>query len=457
MSEHLAPAQPAGWRRAFPFVFLAAMLAFSVLCGVIATQMVRTHNGNVVTAAIGMFVPPPQTVFAKDRIYLILLGLDYNYDDKDQEYSTGARTDKISVYALDFPTKVVKEIAVPRDMLAIIDGHERKINSAYVEGGEKKTDQVVGEFLGLPKNQAGRYFDRFVTLRINATKDFIDAIGGIDVNVDKKMDYDDNWGHLHIHVLPGLRHMMGEEAVSYARFRHDECGDPCRLKRQQQVVRLAVQKLKTDKFNDLAHITQLIGVINRNVATDLSDDEKRSLAWHFRDINMADLKEDQVAYVDAKDTPYAGNVLIPDEKQKAHLVAAFTGPYAASTAPPPRELLAAISPAQVKIDVENGSGERGMGAKMADVLRKRGFVVHSVSNADAYNYDTTLIREHSKLPGVGERVRSDIGLKTAAVTPAPTPSTSASPTPDATDVTIIVGRDFVSRLAAPPPKSTSPR
>ena len=66
------------------------------------------------------------------------------------------------------------------------------------------------------------------------------------------MNYDDNWGHLHIHFMGGKKyHMNGEQAVSYMRFRHDACSDPCRIKRQQQVVRIMIAKLKNDKFNDV--------------------------------------------------------------------------------------------------------------------------------------------------------------------------------------------------------------
>lgn len=466
MSKHLAPrraqqvpTEVPRWRDFhtwFPYAFLGAMLVFSTLCGLLAMRMVRSRDYNPVSNFVGFFVPSPETVFGKERITIALLGLDYNYTDNDVEFSTDARTDKISVYALDFPTKVVKEIAVPRDMDAIVGGQENKINAAYAIGGEKLTDQIVGQFLGLPKNEHGRYFDRFITLRIDATKDFIDAIGGIDVNVPKEMNYDDSWGHLHIHFHPGLQHMNGDQAVSFARFRHDACSDPCRIQRQQLVTRLAIEKLKNEKFNDLAHISQLINVINRNVITNLTGDEMRSLAWHFRDVNLADVSSSQVAYTDDKQTPN-GDVLIPDEAQKAKLVAQFLGPYVAATPPPTPGAIAAIAPASVHIAVENGSGIDGMGKRMADTLRKRGFRVDRIGNADASTYTTTLIQEHSKVVGVGERVRAELDLKSAAVSPAPTASAlgSVGAKPQPTDVTVIVGRDFV-QIADRPQKSATP-
>lgn len=439
------------WRGWIPYAFLAAALALSIVCGVVVTRMVQTGNLNPVTTAVTFFVPSPETVFGRNRLYVLLLGIDYNYDAKDQEYSTSARSDTIMVAGLDFPTKTIKIVSVPRDMDADVRGHEDKINGAYAVGGEPYADEVIGNWLGLAKNAQGHYFDRYVVLKINATKELVDAIGGIDVPVTETMNYDDNWGHLHIHFKPGLTHMNGEQAVSYSRFRHDACSDPCRIKRQQQVLQITVAKLRADKFNDLSHIAALIGVINRNVTTNITDDEKKSLAWHYRDINLADLKAGQITYVATKEVA-AGEVLIPDRQERAAQVALLTGPYVRETPPPPPGPQASVPPSQVHIAVQNGSGESGLGGKMAQVLRGRGFVVDSVANADAFTYETTVIREHSKTTGVGELVRAKLALKTAAVTPEPQPGPSASAAPDPTDVTVIVGRDFSAALASSPAK-----
>ena len=212
-------------------------------------------------------------------------------------------------------------------------------------------------------------------------------------------------------------------------------------------MQITVAKLKSDKFNDLAHIGALIGVINRNVTTNLSDDEKKSLAWYYRDFNLADLKTDQITYTDTVQTD-SGEALVPDQKQRAAAVAVLTGVYVRETPPPAPGPVAAVPPSHVHIAVENGSGQSGLGAKMADQLRRRGFVVDRVANADAFTYDTTIIHEHSATSGVGELVRVKLALKTAAVTAMPSPGPSATAAPETTDVTVIVGRDFSDALAA---------
>ena len=150
------------------------------------------------------------------------------------------------------------------------NGTQAKINQAQSDGGVKEAKSVIAQWLGIPG------FDRYVVLRIDATKEFIAAIGGVNVYVKSSnclryktgctgdtLDYDDTWGHLHIHLKEGLQHLNGEQAVAYMRFRHDWCSDPCRIMRQQQVLRALVDKLKGDRFNTLVHLGNLLGVFRK--------------------------------------------------------------------------------------------------------------------------------------------------------------------------------------------------
>ena len=444
MGKHLAPdAGPKGsGSAAVPMVVLGLLVVFCVATGIFAyrvhERMVRNHT-DIAHAALSLFVVDPLDLFRKDRLYVLLLGIDYNYDDKDQPFSKGARSDTIMVAAVDLVTRSINIVSIPRDTLVTYpDGRVDKINSAYAIGGVKLSDQVVGSFLGLPPISPGHYFDRYIVLKINATKELIDAIGGIDVPVAERMDYDDNWGHLHIHFKPGLVHMNGEQAVAYSRFRHDACSDPCRIKRQQQVLEITIAKLKNDKFNDLAHIQDLIGVVNRNVVTDFSDDEKRSLAVAFSGIDVKSIQMAQIPFVaDREMGGDIGDALIPDDTKKAEIVAKLlTGPMGPQPTPAPDQL-AAIAPSSIHIDVENGSGRTGAGAKMAAFLRAKGYIIASVGNAPSFDHQTTEIRAHSSIFGAGEKVRKALALPSATVM-----SDAGDPAGHGSDVTVIVGRDY---------------
>jgi LCP family protein required for cell wall assembly len=312
-------------------------------------------------------------------------------------------------------------------MQANFDGHDNKINAAYSNGGIKEADTVVGSWLGLPQIAPNRYFDRYMVLRIAATKDLVNAIGGVDVVPDETMSYDDSWGHLHIHFTGGkLYHMNGEEAVSYMRFRHDACSDPCRIKRQQQVIRLVLAKLEKDKLNDVFHLRDLVDVTRRDVVTNFKAQELLSLANSYATFNLANLKTTQVPFTGDYATGYAGDMLIPDQPAKARIVASLFEPQ--------------FDPSKVRVRVENGSGVPGLASNLADALRKEGFVIAAVTRADSGSYATTVIRiSPTAPPGIDAILRRDLNLDGAQVL--------ADVAAAQHDVTIIVGKDYLS--AAP--------
>lgn len=342
-TRRAAPHEPANDRLAY--VLTGLLLLFGLLTSAVAYTMVRSHTFNPVVGIVNYFVPNPQSVFGKDRIYVLLMGLDYDYSTNDEPTSKDSRTDKIEAFALDFPTKVIKSVAVPRDMDAIVDGHEDKINDAFHYGGARNSQIVVGSFMGMPQNDRGTYFDRYVVLRINAASDLINALGGVTVDVKNSdalkgagpngpVDYDDNWGHLHVHLAPGPQKLDGEQAVGYARFRHDWCSDPCRIMRQQQVIRAIVDRLERNKLNTLMHVQQLLDVARKDIQTDITGTEQLSLAGAYSGVGLASIKTEQVPYVSDKELP-AGDVIVADEKAKAELVARLFGPepQVASKAP----------------------------------------------------------------------------------------------------------------------------
>ena len=328
--------------------------------------------------------------------------------------------------------------------------------------GAHLSEKAVARFLGL------NGFDRFVTLRIDAAKDVVDAIGGIDVVPDETMNYDDNWGHLHIHFVGGkLYHMNGEQAVSYSRFRHDACSDPCRIKRQQQVMRIVLKKLENDKLNDLMHVNALIGVIRRNVITDVSDREALSIAMAMKGVDLKAVKMNQVPFTADKILTCCGDVLVADDDAKAKLVRQlFIDPVVPPIAPT-AAALAAVSPASITLDVKNGSGVSGGTDNHLMLVDLRSFdprhfaddpllsqriqaalanpqnmgemagadSIGTVGNADGSAYSVTQVHVRPSDTLSGNKVLASLPFKGAQLTPDVPGAAKAA-------VTVIVGHDF---------------
>ncbi len=301
-------------------------------------------------------------------------------------------------------------------------------------------------------------------LRIDATKQFIAAIGGVNVDVKSSnclrfktgctgdsLDYDDTWGHLHIHLKEGMQHLNGDQAVAYMRFRHDWCSDPCRIMRQQQVLHALVDKLKGDRINTLLHLGDLLGVFQRYVQTDVTDSELLSIATYYQGIANSAIVSNQVPYTGDIDLPSYGDSLVPDTAARAHLVATMLVASPTALPSPDTLALAAIPPGTLRVDVENGSGVTGAARRVATMLRDAGFTIGDVGDAQRSDYAATEIHEHSSVTFAGAKVREALPppLRHAAVLPDSTASASpeASATPTS-DVTVIVGSDFTK--SSPP-------
>jgi LCP family protein required for cell wall assembly len=412
-----------------------------------------------VTAITRVFVPTPQQVFGKPNLIVLVEGLDYDYTAKDEEYSTNSRSDAIWAVNLDLLNKRIYQLSIPRDMVATMpNGTRAKINQAQSEGGVKEAKSVIAQWLGIPG------FDRYIILRIDATKEFITAIGGIELDVKSSdclkyktackgetLDYDDTWGHLHIHLKEGMQHLNGEQAMAYMRFRHDWCSDPCRIMRQQQVMRAMVEKVKGDRVNTLLHLGDLLAVFRKYVQTDFTDPELLSLATDFQGISTTAIVNAQVPFVENVDLPGYGDSLVPDTEARAHLVATMLATPPSPEPSPDALALAAIAPSTLRVDVENGSGVPGAAHRVAAVLRRDGFTIGEIGDAERSDYTATEVHEHSSVTFAGARVRAALpeALQKAIVVPDPSPSGSpsagAAPT---SDVTVIVGTDLAKSSAA---------
>jgi LCP family protein required for cell wall assembly len=112
-----------------------------------------------------------------------------------------------------------RKLSIPRDSLAEIPGHEpQKINAAYAFGGAKLQIQTVEQFLGID-------IDHVVIIDFTGFQDFIDAIGGVKVDVPQKICADisggagGGQGGVTLRLGKGENTLNGQKALAYARIR----------------------------------------------------------------------------------------------------------------------------------------------------------------------------------------------------------------------------------------------
>ena len=101
----------------------------------------------------------------------------------------------------------------------------------------------------------GIQLNYYVVIDFKGFKRLVDAIGGIDIVVDKDMYYEDPWDNFVIDLQKGKQHLNGETAIQYVRYR-DEEGDIGRIRRQQQFLSAVY-----DKFVSAQIITKMPGLV----------------------------------------------------------------------------------------------------------------------------------------------------------------------------------------------------
>ena len=146
---------------------------------------------------------PEELIKARDKATILIMGVDKREDDV-------GRSDTLMIATVDPRLDQATLLSIPRDTRVKIYGlGYDKINAAYAYGGVELTESTVENFLGID-------IDHYIMIDTSSFVKIIDAIGGVDIDVEKRMFYEDPWddnGGLVIDLYPGQPHMDGKTAV----------------------------------------------------------------------------------------------------------------------------------------------------------------------------------------------------------------------------------------------------
>lgn len=273
--------KPSPRRRARPpvlgLVILAGMLcAFLIFIGF----QLQTQGG--VIRVPGQSQPLFSFQGSPGQRIILIMGVDApnkSLRAKAEDSFIGTRTDTMMLVRIDGSKKKVSVVSIPRDSKVYLAGNRGvdKINAAHAVGGADLAVQTVQESFGIP-------VDNFMVINFRGVRELVDAVGGIDLYIDKSMHYTDRTAKLFINFEPGQYHLDGHQAEAFLRFRHDQLGDIGRIRRQQQFVTAVTKKLRDPAI--LFRVPQLVGLANKYIETDMSVNELAALALFGKDVNM---------------------------------------------------------------------------------------------------------------------------------------------------------------------------
>jgi LCP family protein required for cell wall assembly len=198
------------------------------------------------SAVIGSLVSPAGM---GDR-RIVVMGTDHVSTNTDVMFTVQLRDGRTEL------TQVPRDTFIESERYGVM-----KANSLYSSGGPAMVKEELSKLLSAR-------VDRYLVLNLDAVQRLADAIGGVEVDVPKRMYYVDNSQDLYIDLYPGQQLLKGKELEGFLRFRHDELGDIGRMERQKLVLSEVFKKLANPAM--ATRIPELMALAGKDVLTDLS-------------------------------------------------------------------------------------------------------------------------------------------------------------------------------------------
>lgn len=180
-------------------------------------------------------------------------------NDEYGELSVGGRSDVNMLVAVNPVSRQVLLISIPRDYYVefpgISNGTRDKITHAGVYGIDAQLDTLQELY--------GYYPDYYCCVNFSSLIEIIDAIGGVDIDVEKTFTSVDG-----VDFQEGPSHLDGYHTLHYVREREVfEDGDFARGRHQQQAIEAIIDKLLSS--TGLTVYSQLVNTLERVCTTNI--------------------------------------------------------------------------------------------------------------------------------------------------------------------------------------------
>jgi len=241
-----SPRKRGGWFTAA--VVLSVIASFALLIG-----------------AYFFLVLPSRLPWGEDGVFtLLVVGTDVDYvaPKTRAEVSVG-RADTVMLLIMPRKGQTATVMSIPRDTLVQVNGNYNRVRFNSLYKGLPPDELIEGV-----KSLADLEVDRWVRVDFDAFTGFVDALGGIEVDVEKRMWYVDRAGGYSLDLQPGKQVLDGKTSLAYVRYRQDALGDIARVSRQQDFV-LALAK-STIKLSTLGKIGDFRAIVDKYVQNDMN-------------------------------------------------------------------------------------------------------------------------------------------------------------------------------------------
>ncbi|WP_236652422.1 LCP family protein [Streptacidiphilus neutrinimicus] len=434
----------------------AIVLSLAVIGAAGTYYVVHSLDGNITSSDLcsGATCSSKEKVdaFGRSPINILLIGSDERDSQADCNLggdcgSPGARADVEMVLHVSADRSNATVMSVPRDLEATIPqcdsvkgspsqpAHTDMINAALNWG--------PGCSVAAVQQLTGIHIDHFMKVDFGGVVAMSDAVGGVNVCVDKNV-YDP---YSHLKLAAGPHTLKGVSALEFVRTRHGfgDGGDLGRTFAQHLFISDMVKKMKSaGTLTDIPAMYSLAQAATKALTVDTGLSSVFKLAGLGQE--LSGISMDNITFLTMQ--------TLPDPANSARLV---VGPGARSLfdsiandqslseikskskgGASPSATASPVNKADVAVKVENGTGISGRAGAISQKLIGDGFSQNTVALSGPSTSTTTLTYPAGK-SAEAQAVAKDLGLKSSAVKQS---SVSSS-------IVLLIGSDWSSGSAFP--------
>lgn len=390
---------------------VSALILVATVVGAGVTVVMGQLQGNITAVDISeqLGSAPPVAAITEvneetgtfDPLNIVLMGSDTRAGKGNggfgsvEKFGTAQHSDTVIVLHVAADRKSAIAVSIPRDTMITlpvckkngkkVGGYTARFNMAIEIGGPGCTIKAIEEMSGLNINN-------FMLVDFGGFKKIVDAIGGVEICLTKAVD-DPLSG---LKLDKGKHVVQGDEALAFVRARHTlgDGSDTSRIRRQQAFLSSFIRKVTSS--GTLLNPASLLGILDAATAS-LTADPQLADINNLKDLalSLKDLKPGNVTFTTVPWTPNGDNATVSVNVEKAKPI---WDALKNDTAWPPKgsttdeQPLLKTAPAQIHVNVLNGTAEKGKAKQVAKQLRKEGYIVEQVGNAESSDVANTTVQ-----------------------------------------------------------------
>ena len=348
------------------------------------------------------------------------------------------RSDTMMVLRVDPGAEQAHLLSIPRDLwVPLASGGNQRINTAIQIGGAPELIDTIEGYLGIP-------IHHYAQVDFAAFRELVAVVEGVEVWFEHPTR--DRQAGLSV-AEPGCVLLDPDQSLAYVRSRHlqtlqdgrwrtDPTGDFGRMSRQQDFIVRAVRRAISRGARNPVTLDRLIDAALAAVTVDdqWKAEDMAALASRFRLFDPDRLIRHSLPVVDASIGGAAVLRLLDDEARAT--LELFRGAEEG-----------VLAPADVRVEVLNGTGRTGEAGQISDGLGSAGFTTVGVGEAERFDFASTVVRYTAGSEAAADLVARHLD---------PGAVLELVEGPLGADVVVVTGLDLIGVREVPVPSTAPP-